>query len=203
MGCQFDRALLELSDELTVFSALNFRRIENKPEKWIECVCRHPFGRSSERLSYSNRWGRIKVQVCAGSMGVKNRHWFIGLRNSQLESSGFRTSGIEVAAVHFPAFQFEEDRSPHESLDSAKNLGMPRIVEMVYTIVRTMNIRLIIQCSIEAAFLCTVAKELDFVVDTLGSIKPRGISRLHGEIQRTRMMMTATPPMGQATIRLS
>jgi hypothetical protein len=49
---------------------------------------------------------------------------------------------------------------------------------MVYTISVTMNIRLIVQCSIEAALLAARLKELDFAVDALGSIKPRGLTPL-------------------------
>jgi len=41
---------------------------------------------------------------------------------------------------------------------------------MVYTIIRTMTIRLLIQCSLEASLLVPWPKLLDFAVDTLGSI---------------------------------
>jgi hypothetical protein len=51
-------------------------------------------------------------------------------------------------------------------------------VQMVYTISVTMNIRLFIQCSIEAILQALGPAELDFAVSTLGPISSRGLSPL-------------------------
>lgn len=178
MSSQLNRALLHLSTEATFLVDLHLWRLDREANKGIERMTFDAIWRRSQCLCGARRWGRVEVKIVSCFMCVCGWHVSIG-------SKKFATG-----EPHLSARLARGSSSPMCPLSSLKGAKAPVIptaheeplgaafVQMVYTILVTMNIRLFIQCSIEAVFLGQGPAELDFAVSTLGPISSRGLSPL-------------------------